>query len=66
MLRSRQALLYDKLGWIRVIRLIRTLEGAGLISMALLRGNSYHLLHPPRKNSPLFLFYTCCGHPTNV
>jgi len=30
-------------------RVIRALEGAGLISVVLLRGNSYHFLQPPRK-----------------
>jgi len=29
---------------------LRTLEGAGLISVALVRGNGYHSRHPPRKN----------------
>jgi len=36
------------LAWLFVaFRVIRALEGAGLISVALLRGNSYRLLHPP-------------------
>jgi len=38
--------IYDYLWFIRVIR---ALEGAGLISVSLLRGNSYHFLHPPRR-----------------
>jgi len=34
----------------------RGLEGAGLISVALLRGNSYHLLHPPWRTHHEFCF----------